>query len=65
MYFAAKLMNVLEKLEEKIDQVSVDYEKRQFELWKDEQEKELMDEIANRRYAYFNDKKCAYLNNCA
>ncbi|KAG2192930.1 hypothetical protein INT46_003140 [Mucor plumbeus] len=46
---AANLMNALEKLEEQIDQVSVDYEKSQFELWKDEQEKELMNEIANRR----------------
>lgn len=44
-------MNVLEKLEEQIDQVSVDYEKQQFELWKKEQERALMDEIANRRYA--------------
>jgi len=43
-------MNVLEKLEEQIDQVSVDYEKQQFELWKEEQERALMDEIANRRY---------------
>jgi ATP-dependent protease HslVU (ClpYQ) peptidase subunit len=57
MYFVANLMNVLEKLEEQIDQVSVDYEKSQFELWKDEQEKELMNEIANRRYAYFDNKK--------
>ncbi|KAL9558041.1 hypothetical protein PS6_001511 [Mucor atramentarius] len=46
---AANLMNVLEKLEEQIDQVSVDYEKQQFELWKKEQERALMDEIANRR----------------
>lgn len=44
-------MHVLEKLEEQIDQVSVDYEKRQFELWKEEQEKGLMDEMSNRRYA--------------
>lgn len=57
MYFVANLMNALEKLEEQIDQVSVDYEKSQFELWKDEQEKELMNEIANRRYAYFDNKK--------
>ncbi|CAO3653162.1 unnamed protein product [Mucor fragilis] len=46
---AANLMHVLEKLEEQIDQVSVDYEKRQFELWKEEQEKGLMDEMSNRR----------------
>ncbi|KAK4514574.1 uncharacterized protein ATC70_002172 [Mucor velutinosus] len=46
---AANLMHVLEKLEEQIDQVSVDYEKQQFELWKQEQEKALMDEMSNRR----------------
>lgn len=44
-------MHVLEKLEEQIDQVSVDYEKQQFELWKQEQEKALIDEMSNRRYA--------------
>lgn len=43
-------MQVLAKLEEQIDQVSVDYEKQQFELWKEEQEKDLMDEMSNRRY---------------
>ncbi|KAL9557045.1 hypothetical protein MBANPS3_001571 [Mucor bainieri] len=47
---AANLMHVLAKLEEQIDQVSVDYEKQQFELWKQEQERALMDEMANRRH---------------
>ncbi|KAI8636620.1 hypothetical protein BD408DRAFT_397115 [Parasitella parasitica] len=46
---AVSLMSILEKIEEKIDQVSIYYEKNQFEWWKQEQEKELMDEIANRR----------------
>ncbi|OAC99344.1 hypothetical protein MUCCIDRAFT_157187 [Mucor lusitanicus CBS 277.49] len=46
---AVNLMHVLEKLEEQIDQVSVDYEKQQFELWKQEQEKALIDEMSNRR----------------
>ncbi|CEP16530.1 hypothetical protein [Parasitella parasitica] len=46
---AVNLMNVLEKLGEQIDQVSINYEKDQFESWKQEREKELMDEISNRR----------------
>lgn len=49
-FFIANLMHVLAKIEQEIDQVSVDYEKKEFELWKQEQEKELMNEIAEKRY---------------
>jgi hypothetical protein len=42
-------MNVLFKLEEQIDGVSVDYERREFELWKESQERELKEEINIKR----------------
>jgi hypothetical protein len=43
-------MEVLSKIEARIDNVSVNYEEQQFELWKQEQEKEFMEEIAFKRY---------------
>lgn len=42
-------MDVLTSLEEKIDQVSVNYEKEQFEQWKQNQEMEIAAEIAQKR----------------
>jgi hypothetical protein len=43
-------MQVLSKIEARIDSVSVNYEQEQFELWKKEQEKEFMEEVAFKRY---------------
>jgi hypothetical protein len=44
-----KLVNVLSKLEEQIDEVSLDYERCEFELWKERQEQDLTEEMNNRR----------------
>lgn len=46
---AAQLMNVLANLEQQIDEISVDYERQQFELWKETQELELMEEMKLKR----------------
>ncbi|KAI9347493.1 hypothetical protein BD770DRAFT_168312 [Pilaira anomala] len=42
---AAQLFKVLVNLEQQIDEISVDHEKREFELWKESQELELMQEM--------------------
>ncbi|KAI9481649.1 MAG: hypothetical protein EXX96DRAFT_567540 [Benjaminiella poitrasii] len=46
---AENLISVLSTLENEIDKVSVDYEKREFEVWKENEEKELMVEIDKKR----------------
>lgn len=46
---AAQLMNVLANLEQQIDEISVDYERQQFELWKETQELELTEEMKLKR----------------
>ncbi|KAI7898709.1 uncharacterized protein BX663DRAFT_523824 [Cokeromyces recurvatus] len=46
---AVKLMDILSKLEDEIDRASIDYEKQQFEIWKETEEKEFMKEISKKR----------------
>ncbi|KAI8094651.1 hypothetical protein BDF21DRAFT_98685 [Thamnidium elegans] len=45
----AQLMKVLCNLEQQIDDISVDHEKREFELWKETKELELMEEMKIKR----------------
>lgn len=46
---SAQLFKVLVNLEQQIDEISVDHEKREFELWKESQELELMQEMKLKR----------------
>lgn len=46
---ATQLMNILSSLEQKINEISVDYEQREFEAWKEAQELEFMQEIQLKR----------------
>lgn len=42
-------MKILCNLEQQIDEISVDYERKEFELWKESQELELIEEMKLKR----------------
>ena len=45
------LMKLLHEIDAQVDAISVEYEQQEFELWKQQQEKEFMAEIALKRQA--------------